>query len=80
MERLKISDGDMVIVTLHGKVDHKFSRHMVETFEKWINARGLNNVELVMLNSNGGGDDMSKETITVKVLSVNDVFEGTVLK
>ena len=73
--RIKISDGDMMVVTLGGDdINHQTMVQIRDNFKKWLVSRGLTNVELGVIRSHSNDDGM-----TITVLSVNDVFEDTVL-
>lgn len=75
MDRLKISDGDLILITLGG--DSLTSNNMLvvrEHFHKWIKERGLEGCRLLVLSG------LNASGVDIKVLSVNNIFEDTVLK
>ena len=74
MKNLKVSDGDLILVTLHG-ADERQGRVFKEGLLKWINGRGLKDVTISL--------SLIRETnnvgMEIVILSVNDVFENKVL-
>lgn len=73
MDRLKISDGDLVIIA-HAKYESSTHRNLIDTIRGWINERGLN-VKVVV------GDVLPKDSKPeITILTVNDVFDNEVLK
>ncbi len=75
--RLKVSDGDLIILSLSGEnVSRDFVDRLRERIQEWLDSRGLTECDtLVAAVDNKGGN-----AIGVTVLTVNDVFEDTVLK
>lgn len=75
INRIKISDGDMLVISAGGGSWSDSSRKkLLDEVGKWLNKRGLHDVEAIMIPNS-----KSEET-TFNVFSVNDIFEDTVLK
>ena len=72
MTRLKITDGDLLIVTCIAGSNHEFVDKINKSFHAWLKDKGLHNVEIIVA---GGG----KDQLDIKVLTVNDVFESEFL-
>ncbi len=69
---LKVTDGDLLLVHMEGDLSQAHIERVREKIRKWIDARGLQNVELIV----SGG----KLNMQIAKLTVNDVFEDEVLK
>jgi hypothetical protein len=72
IDRLKIADGDLLIIHGNKGMDTDDIRKLGKMVEKWLKSRGLSNVELVATSSDA-------DCVSFSVLSVNDVFEDAVL-
>jgi hypothetical protein len=73
ISKLKITDGDLIVVNLEGEnVPQSHIERVRDKLDKWCKQRGLENVEILI----GGG----KIKLSVAALSVNDVFEDELLK
>lgn len=69
---LKVTDGDLLIVHMEGDLGQTHIERVREKIKKWVDARGLQNVEILV----SGG----KLNLQIAKLTVNDVFEDSVLK
>lgn len=69
---LKVADGDLIIVNMEGDLSQAHLERIREKLKKWVDARGLQGVEILV---SGGKVDMR-----ITKLTVNDVFEDEVLK
>ena len=72
MSTLKVTDGDILLIHMEGDLSQAHIERVREKIKKWIDARGLNNVEIMVT----GG----KFNTQITKLTVNDVFEDEVLK
>jgi hypothetical protein len=78
--RIKISDGDYILVCLNCQRANNSILDRIETHLKnWIIERGLQGVKLQLVASPDGLQHAT-QTMTITVLSVNDLFEEHVLK
>jgi hypothetical protein len=77
MNKLKITDGDLVIITVtaEGGTKQDFLAGVEKDIRAWLAKRGLGNVFVRTYGHTG-----PKLEIDIKVLSVNNVFEDTVLR
>lgn len=73
MNRLKISDGDLIVITMGGELTQSHMSIIREKFEQWIGERGLQECRVLVMSGVG------EEGISIKVLSVNNIFEDEVL-
>ena len=75
ISKLKVTDGDMVFLNIEATDSNDVSTEYLERIRKrvqdWLKTKGLNNVEVVIT-----GGSMR---VDISVLSVNDVFENSVL-
>lgn len=69
---LKITDGDLIIVNMEGDLSQAHIERVREKIKKWVDARGLQNVEILV----SGG----KVNMRIAKFTVNDVFEDELLK
>lgn len=69
---LKITDGDLIIVNMEGDLSQAHIERIREKLKKWVDARGLQNVEILI----SGG----KVNMKIAKFTVNDVFEDELLK
>ncbi len=69
---MKITDGDLVFLTIKGRLNDDLLSNIRGSFNKWAQSRGLGNCTLVLLSGEGLEVDINS-------MSVNDVFENTVL-
>lgn len=73
INKIKVTDGDLIFVTLEGDVDHQFANYLKTQVENWLKDKGFTNCKVVI----SGGDGIK---INLNILTVNDVFEDEVLK
>lgn len=71
--RIKVSDGDLIILKLGGETTHGQQVAVRAIFEKWVQARGLQGVEVITVKCEG------EAGFNIVIMSVNDVFEDQVL-
>lgn len=71
--RIKVSDGDLIVLKLSGDATHAQQAALRQIFEKWVIARGLQGVEAITVKCEG------EIGFSVIVMSVNDIFEEQVL-
>jgi hypothetical protein len=71
--RIKVSDGDLIVLKLGCETTHAQQAAVREIFEKWTKARGLQGVHVVTVVSSNDGE------FEIMVLSVNDIFQDHVL-
>ncbi len=69
---IKVTDGDLLFVHMEGDLSQAHIERIREKLKKWIDAKGLQNVELMV----SGG----KLNMQIAKFSVNDVFEDELLK
>ena len=69
---MKVTDGDILLIHMEGDLGQAHVERVREKIKKWIDARGLNNVEIMVT----GG----KFNTQITKITVNDVFEDEVLK
>lgn len=70
---MKVTDGDLIVINLDGdNISTLHIERLREKVKKWVDARGLNNVEILI----SGGD----VKMSIAKFTVNDVFEDEVLK
>lgn len=72
ISNLKVTDGDLLIVNMEGDLSQAHIERIREKIKKWVDSRGLQNVEILV----SGG----KVNMQVVKFTVNDVFEEEVLK
>lgn len=72
LANLKVSDGDLLIISFKGDVSSAFIDRFKKKLESWIKIKGLINVE-IMITSVDQGFEIVK-------ISVNDIFEEQILK
>lgn len=72
--RLKISDGDLLFVSYPKDTSDQGKKLLSKAINDWCKGKGLNNVDSYLVAS------AIDSGISFSVLSVNDVFEETVLK
>ena len=72
MTKLKITDGDLIIVMLNSGSTADFLNRVRDSFQTWLTEKELHNVKVMVAS---GGEQMN-----ITVLTVNDVFEDEVLK
>lgn len=72
ISNLKVTDGDLLIVNLEGDLSQLHIERIREKLKKWVEARGLQNVEILV----SGG----KVNMQIAKFTVNDVFEDEILK
>lgn len=70
--RLKVSDGDLVVIVLGGEVASFQFTQIRSQFSDWFKKRGLVGVDVVIV---GGVDHKG---LDIKILSVNDIFDEQV--
>lgn len=77
MSRLKITNGDLLFinVTYGTSLSKEWLIELDGKIRKWLASKGLSDVQLEIYGGSGAGFE-----ITYQVLSVNDVFEDTVLR
>jgi hypothetical protein len=75
MDRIKVSDGDLIIMTVGGDTSTSNALTILrEKIEQWADERGLQGCRVLVAGGVGAhGTD-------IKVLSVNNIFEDVVLK
>lgn len=69
---LKITDGDLIIVNMEGDLSQAHIERVREKIKKWVDARGLQNVEILV----SGG----KVNMRIAKFTVNDVFEDELIQ
>lgn len=69
---LKVTDGDLLLIHMEGDLSQAHIERVREKIKKWVEAKGLSNVEIMV----SGG----KLNMQIAKLTVNDVFEDSVLK
>lgn len=74
MNRIKISDGDLVIVSHSADSSSWMAERLGVAIEEWIKARGLQDVKVMHSENQPKG-----VPTTVTVLTVNNVFDEEVL-
>ena len=73
MNRLKISDGDLLIVSFPSNFTDKILGEFRQNLAGWLRSKGLDNVNAIIVTAD-------TPSVTFQSLSVNDVFEDTFLK
>lgn len=73
INKTKVTDGDLIFVTLEGDVDQLMANYLKTQMESWLKDKGFNNCKVMI----SGGDGIK---INLNILTVNDVFEDEVLK
>lgn len=68
--RIKITDGDMVIITVTEDFNAELVDITTNKLKGWLKSKQLNNVDMLLVIG---------KSFNIHVMSVNDVFEGTVL-
>jgi hypothetical protein len=77
--RIKISDGDYILVCLNGKgVNAGVLDRVEKHLKSWVTERGLQGIKLQLVASPEGVPGAT-ETMSITVLSVNDIFQEHVL-
>lgn len=74
--RLKVCDGDFIVVSLATRLSNEGLQEVQERFANWVSARGLQHVDVTVIN---GSKVDSGGNAAITVLSVNDVFDNQVL-
>lgn len=69
--RLKVTDGDLIIMSITDQFDAQLLTQVTDLLKKWVTARDLKNVTYMIVTST---------VFSITVMSVNDVFEEQVLK
>lgn len=72
MMRLKIAEGDLIII---GAINKATAMKLGEGINEWLKHRGISDVNIML----GFGEEYSNTPATITVLSVNDVFQDVVL-
>lgn len=73
MSRIKVSDGDLVVVTVGGELNYEVLGAIARDLNSWFQMRGLHEVRLTVYHVR------NSQGMEIKVFSVNDVFEDEVL-
>lgn len=73
INKSKITDGDLVFITLEGDVDQQIVSCIRSQMENWLKDKGLSNCKVAI----AGGTDIK---VNLNILTVNDIFDNEVLK
>lgn len=71
ISRVKVCNGDLVIITVPEKLDWRGSQHVKDMFANWLKKRGLTEVDCQIISGN--------DKFAITVLTVNDPFDEEVL-
>lgn len=78
LNRIKITNGDLILVTFDGNSWSDYDKDKFSNFlKKWVVSRGLTESDILMVDS---ATNNNNNAFSINILSVNDVFDETVLK